>query len=147
VAEGYELELSGEIAPGWDVNLGWTDYSAKDADGLDVVAHHPRRMLKLATVYDAKAWAPGLRVGGSMRWESRPPLVAVNPGSGVEEPVGQPAYAILNLMAEYQVNENVSAQLNVNNVTDKRYFNNNAWFAGFVYGEPRNARLTLKYAF
>jgi outer-membrane receptor for ferric coprogen and ferric-rhodotorulic acid len=147
VSEGYEIEISGRITPNWDVNLGWTDYSAEDAQGADVAAHHPRRMLKLATVYDLGEWAPGLRVGGSMRWESRPPQTAANPGTRVQEKVGQPAYAVVNLMAEYAFTDQVSAQLNVNNVADERYFSNNAWFAGYVYGEPRNARLTLKYTF
>jgi outer membrane receptor for ferric coprogen and ferric-rhodotorulic acid len=45
------------------------------------------------------------------------------------------------------VTERTSLQLNVNNVFDKTYYSNNAWFAGFVYGEPRNARLTLRHAF
>ncbi|MBO9710599.1 MAG: TonB-dependent siderophore receptor [Caulobacter sp.] len=147
VSDGYEIEVSGKLAPNWDVNLGWTDFSAKDEAGADVVAHHPRRMLKLATVYDLGERVAGLRVGGSLRWESRPPQVAENPGTHKLEPVGQPAYAIVGLMAEYRINDRVSAQLNVNNVFDKTYINNNAWFAGFVYGEPRNARVTLKYAF
>jgi len=147
VAKGYELEVSGKITPNWDVNLGWTDYTARDAQGADVVAHHPRRMLKLATVYDLHDWIEGLRVGGSLRWESQPPQTAVNPGSGVTERVGQPAYTVVNLMAEYQITEQVSAQVNVNNLFDKTYFNNNAWFAGYVYGEPRNARVTLRYSF
>ena len=73
--------------------------------------------------------------------------MAVNPGTGLTEKVGQPAYTVVNLMAEYRIDEHVSAQLNLNNAFDETYFNNNAWFAGYVYGEPRNARVTLKYAF
>lgn len=147
VAKGYEVELSGEITPDWNVNLGWTDFSANDADGLPVQAHHPRRLLKLATVYDLRGSLEGLSIGGSMRWESRPPQTATNPGTGAQERVGQPAYAIVNLMAKYALNARASLQLNVNNVFDQAYFSNNAWFAGFVYGEPRNARVTLRYAF
>jgi outer-membrane receptor for ferric coprogen and ferric-rhodotorulic acid len=147
VAEGYEIEISGRITPEWDVNLGWTDYQARDAAGRDVVAHHPRRMLKLATVYDLHDFVPGLRIGGSLRWESRPPQIAANPTTGLDEPVGQPAYAIVGVMAEYQITDNISAQVNVNNVFDETYFSNNAWFAGYIYGEPRNARLTLQYRF
>ncbi|MGA0605175.1 TonB-dependent siderophore receptor [Phenylobacterium sp. VNQ135] len=147
VSEGYEIEVSGQITPQWEINLGWTDYDAEDADGADVVAHHPRQMLKLATVYDLQDVVRGLRVGGSLRWESRPPQVATNPGTGAVERVGQPAYAIVGLMAEYQINERVSAQVNVNNVFDKTYFSNNAWFAGYIYGEPRNVRVTLEYKF
>lgn len=147
VSEGYEIELSGKVTSNWDVNLGWTDYSAQDADGVDVIAHHPRQMLKLATVYDFGDLLAGFRAGGAVRWESRPPQTAINPGTLIEERVGQPAYAIVNLMAEYAVSEQVSLQLNVNNVFDETYFNNNQWFAGYVYGEPLNVHLTLDYAF
>lgn len=147
ISEGYEIEVSGKLSSNWDVNLGWTDYSAKDAKGADVVAHHPRQMLKLATVYDLGDMIAGLRIGGALRWESRPPQTADKPGTQLREKVGQPAYAIVNLMAEYAVSKRVSLQLNVNNVFDKTYFNNNPWFAGYVYGEPLNAHLTLDYTF
>lgn len=79
-------------------------------------------------------------------WWLRGSLTATNPGSGLVEKVGQPAYAVVNL-AEYAVTEQVSAQLNVNKGFDEAYFSNNAWFAADIYGEPRNARLTLQYAF
>lgn len=147
IAQGYEVELSGEITSSWNVNIGWTEFSAKDADGAPVQAHHPRRMLKLATVYDVGGSLKGVSVGGALRWESRPPQTATNPGTGEQERVGQPAYAVVNLMMKYAFDERTSLQLNVNNVFDERYFSNNAWFAGFVFGEPRNARVTLRYGF
>ena len=118
-----------------------------DAEGPPVQAQHPRRMLKLATVYDVGGSLEGLSMGGSLRWESRPPQTAINPGTGERERVGQPAFTIVNLMAKYALNARTSLQLNVNNLFDQHYFSNNAWFAGFVFGEPRNARVTLRYAF
>ncbi len=50
-------------------------------------------------------------------------------------------------MARYDLTEALSLQLNVDNLFDKRFFSGNVWFPGFVYGEPRNARVTLKYDF
>jgi outer membrane receptor for ferric coprogen and ferric-rhodotorulic acid len=50
-------------------------------------------------------------------------------------------------MAQYDLTDRATVQLNVNNVFDEPYYSNNAWFAGFVYGEPRNARVTLRYRF
>ena len=110
-------------------------------------AHHPRRVLRLSTKYELPGALERFSVGGSLRWESRPPQTAVNPGTGVSEPVGQPAYVLVNLMGKFDVNDRTSVQLNVNNLFDETYYSNNVWFAGFVYGEPRNARVTLRYAF
>ena len=50
-------------------------------------------------------------VGGSLRWESRPPQTAVNPGTGVSEAVGQPADVLVNLMGQFDVNDRTSVQL------------------------------------
>ena len=147
VSEGYEAEIAGEILAGWDLSLGWSDFSAKDAGGAPVQAHHPRRVLRMATRYDFSGMLDGLSVGGSARWESEPPKTAVNPATNARENVGQPAYLLVNAMARYKLTENVSLQLNVNNLFDKRYFNNNLWFAGYVYGEPRNVRATLRFGF
>ena len=147
VAKGYELEIVGKITPQWDVSAGWSDYSAKDADGAQVLAHQPRRAFNFATRYDFTGTLDGLSVGGAVKWESRPPVTAVNPGTNVEERIGQPAYAIANIMARYDLTEALSLQANVDNLFDKRFFSGNVWFPGFVYGEPRNARVTLRYAF
>lgn len=145
VSKGYEAELQGQVTQGWDVSMGWSQFTAKDADGVDVQAHHPRRVFRLSTKYAL----PGDRisVGGSLRWESRPPQTGVNPGTGKTEPVGQPAYVLVNLMGQYKVTDRTSIQLNVDNVFDKTYYSNNVWFAGFVYGEPRRARVTLRHEF
>lgn len=147
VAKGYELEVVGKITPQWDVSAGWSDYSAKDAEGAHVLAHQPRRVFNFATRYDFTGMLDGLSVGGAVKWESRPPVTAINPGSNVEERIGQPAYAIANIMARYDITEALSLQANVDNLFDKRFFSGNFWFPGFVYGEPRNARVTLKYTF
>lgn len=147
VSEGYELEAQGEVLPGWDVSVGWSHFKAQDPDGIDVQAHHPRKVFRMATKYDFRGALDGFSLGGSMRWESRPPQTAPNPATGAIEPTGQEPYALVNLMAAYDLSEQASLQLNLNNVFDRTYYNTNAWFGGFVYGEPRNVRLTLRYGF
>lgn len=147
VSKGYEAEVAGEVLPGWDISVGWSQFSAKDGQGVQVQAHHPRRVLRLSTKYELPGDLHRFSLGGSLRWESRPPQTAVNPASGQSEAVGQPAYVLVNLLAQYDVTEQTTIQLNVNNVFDETYYSNNTWFAGFVYGEPRNARLTLRHKF
>lgn len=147
VSEGYELELAGRPLPDWDISVGWSQFTARDGEGVHVQAHHPRKVLRLSTKYELSGALDRLSVGGSLRWESRPPQTATNPGSGLSEAVGQPSYVVANLMAQYDFTEHTTLQLNVNNVFDETYYSNNAWFAGFVYAEPRNAQLTLRHRF
>ncbi|MDP5278747.1 TonB-dependent siderophore receptor [Sphingomonas sp. DG1-23] len=147
VAKGYELEIVGKITPQWDISAGWSHYSAKDADDVDVLSHQPRRVFNFATAYDFTGPLDGLRLGGAVKWESQPPVTAANPGTGVVENIGQPDYAIVNIMARYDLSEQLSLQLNVDNLFDQTFFSGNSWFPGFVYGEPRNGRVTLRFAF
>lgn len=147
VSKGYELEVVGQLTPQWDISFGWADYTAKDADSVNVLDHQPRQMLNFATRYDFTAMLDGFSIGGAVKWESRPPVMAQNPGTLEMEPIGQPAHAIVNFMARYDVSGHISLQANVDNLFDKTWYSGNSWFPGFVFGEPRNARVTLKYAF
>ena len=82
VAKGYALEVVGKITLQWEVSVGWSDYSAKDADGAQVLAHQPRRVFNFSTRYDFIGTPDGLSVGGAFKWESRPPVTAHNPRTG-----------------------------------------------------------------
>ncbi len=147
VVKGYELELSGELAPGWDLAVGWTQFSAKDATGADVAVDHSRRQLKVFTTYRlAGAWR-GLSVGGGVSWEGDRPARATNPVTGLEEKVGQPAFAVAEAMARYAFSERLSLQLNVFNLFDKKYRNGSWWGAPYTYGEPRRILVTGAYRF
>ena len=147
VSKGYELEMQGEVLPGWDISAGWSHFKATDADGNDVQAHQPRKVFRMATKYELGGALNGFSIGGSARWESRPPQTAANPATGVIEKVGQKAYWLVNLLGAYDINDQLSFQINVNNLFDKRYYNTNSWFGGYIYGEPRNVRATLSYGF
>ncbi len=147
VSEGYEIEMQGQVVSGWDVSVGWSEFSAEDADDKPVLTHHPRRVLRLSTKYNLPGDLDNLSIGGSLRRESQTLQTDINPDSGEEETVGQPAYVLVNLFGRYGFNDRTSVQLNVNNIFDESYYNNNGWFAGFIYGEPRNFRLSLNHAF
>ncbi len=143
VSEGYELEVQGEPLPGWDISAGWSHFKARDAKGVDVQQHQPRQVFRMATKYEFGPFS----LGGSARWESRPPQIAPNPATDLDEKVGQKAYWLVNLMGAYDFTERLSLQVNLNNLFDKAYYNTNSWFGGYIYGEPRNVRATLRYGF
>ncbi|RRD56775.1 TonB-dependent siderophore receptor [Comamonadaceae bacterium OH2545_COT-014] len=142
---GYELELAGRLAPGWDVGLGWTQFSSKDASGERVGTTRPGRMLKLHTQYRlGGAWSK-LTLGGGLHWQGRIYKDVQNPATGAPEQLRQNAYALLNLSARYQFTPQLAARLAVNNVLDKKYWANVGFFDRMTYGAPRSVMLTVDY--
>lgn len=144
-SQGVELEVLGDIAPGWQLGAGWTQFSARDAQGAHVVTEHPRQQLKLFTKHTLGGALQGLSLGGGLVWESRPPVTATNPVTGLDERVGQPAYAVLDAMAAYAFNAKTSVQLNISNLLDKAYYSS-SW-SGYTYSEPRAFTVALKHRF
>lgn len=49
-------------------------------------------------------------------------------------------------MVAYDIDQNIKAQLNINNLFDKKYYEG-IGVNSMVYGEPRNATLTFRYQF
>jgi outer membrane receptor for ferric coprogen and ferric-rhodotorulic acid len=144
-SQGIELEVSGEVTPGWQLGAGWTQFSARDAQGVHVVAEHPRQQLKLFTKHSFGGALQGLSLGGGLVWESTPPITATNPVTGLDERVGQPAYTVVDVMAAYAFSAKTSVQLNIGNLLDKAYYSS-SW-SGYTYGEPRTFTVSLKHRF
>lgn len=145
-SKGYELDLSGEVAPGWNLGLGWSQFSAKDAAGAPVNTHQPRRLLKVFTSYRLPGDWSRLVLGGGVNWESANYTMANNP-LGVRERLEQKAYALVSLMARYEVSPRTSLQLNIQNALDETYYSQIGFYNQYAYGAPRSAMLTLKHKF
>ena len=52
---------------------------------------------------------------------------------------------LIGLMARYEFSKKLSASLNIENLTDKRYYSGLGGYNGYTYGRPRNAWLKLTY--
>jgi outer membrane receptor for ferric coprogen and ferric-rhodotorulic acid len=146
--KGYEMELSGELARGWSASIGWTQFRSEDKDGAPVNTVHPHKLLKLYTKYQLGGdWAK-LSVGGGVNWEGRSYTQITDPVSGATFPVGQPAYALASLMVRYDISRDLTLQVNVNNLFDKKYYSNQLdVFQNLIYGAPRNVLGSLRYRF
>lgn len=141
--KGYELTLTGAMTPQWLIDAGWTQFSINDGNGRDLSTDQPRRMLKVFTRYTLGGWT----FGGGIKWEGESYSIETNP-SGADEKVSQGSYAIANLLVRYEFSKQLSVQLNVNNVFDKKYYTNQVGrFGNLFYGEPRNAQLSMTYIF
>ncbi|NIF29957.1 TonB-dependent siderophore receptor [Pantoea sp. Tr-811] len=140
--KGVDLELTGEVATGWNVQAGYSWSRSEDADGNKLLAQLPTDTLRLWTTYRLPGEWDKLTVGGGVNWNSSTALYF----SRWQTWAKQDDYYVASLMARYQVTDHLSTTLNVNNLFDEKYY---AGFAGNYghYGAPRNATVNLRYDF
>jgi outer membrane receptor for ferric coprogen and ferric-rhodotorulic acid len=148
-SRGFEFELNGELARGWNATAGYSRFRAKDSR-CRLQQRLPAR--PVPRVHHLRAGELSkLTVGGGVNWESRTytadpaaPAAAIKANGGLIE---QDSFALVNLMARYDISDKLSAQANLNNVTDKTHFGMFAAYGAITYAAPRSASLTLKYKF
>ncbi|WP_095109997.1 TonB-dependent receptor [Pseudomonas sp. Irchel 3E20] len=145
--KGFEAEISGELAPGWQLQGGYTHKISRDESGAKVATFEPEDQLNVYTSYKLHGALDQLTLGGGARWQAQGWRILSNYGKGTQEKYSQEAYWLVDLMARYQVSENLSATLNVNNAFDKKYMTNIGFFNASYYGDPRNVMLTTRWDF
>jgi iron complex outermembrane receptor protein/outer membrane receptor for ferric coprogen and ferric-rhodotorulic acid len=145
-SQGVEMEVSGQVAPGWDVLAG---YAYTDTKYLQAPAAQqgqvfspvtPRHSVNLSTRYAFRSAAlQGWSVGGGVAYRSE-----FYAQSGALRLVSGD-YALLNAQVAYQINDRVGVSLTVDNLLDKTYYEKvgNLGRQNF-YGEPRRITLALK---
>jgi outer membrane receptor for ferric coprogen and ferric-rhodotorulic acid len=154
-SRGVELQVDGELAPGWLIGSGYTFNLDKTGEAGptsypdEATPHH---LLKIWT----SARLPGAfsrwTTGGSLHAQTAAPGTVVyycnaqlqNCALGMD--VGTRPYAVFDLREGFKLNRNWQVALTVNNVLDKRYYLSqsgvNLW-----HGDPRNfmLRIDAKY--
>lgn len=70
-----------------------------------------------------------------------------NRGKDRYERFSQDPFWLVDLMARYQLTENLSATVNLNNVFDKSYYTNIGFYESAYYGDPRNVMVTTRWDF
>lgn len=141
-AKGYELEVSGELAPGWQVIGGFANARLKGADGKQINRHINENSFKLFSTYELNQLLGGLKVGGNLSWQDRGIAEDVGPDG---EDFKQDSLFLLDLLARYKVNEQLTVSANLNNVFDKEYYSGMRYIGR--YGEPRNVRVSARWSF
>ena len=135
-SKGFEIELDGKITNNWDMSFGVAHFNVEDANGKKVQTTAARTSANLFTKYTLDKWS----LGGGLNYKSE---------AYKDEAAGritQDAYVLANLMAAYQIDQNIKLQLNVNNLFDEKYYEG-LGKNSMVYGAPRNATLTFRYQF
>ncbi|OUR91767.1 hypothetical protein A9Q81_17375 [Gammaproteobacteria bacterium 42_54_T18] len=153
-SKGYELEAVGQIEDNWSISTSFTNLTI-DAGKRDknVENYTPNQTFKLATSYLVPQLEK-LKLGANVRWQANisrdqgdtidwtDPANPVTIATDIESK--QDAYALFNIMASYEFNDNLNTQLNVNNVTNEKYLTSLYWPQGY-YGTPRSYQLSVNY--
>lgn len=144
--EGFELSATGQITDAWSVLASYTYQKAEisSAAGVNnplegvVLARAPEHSASLWTRYDfSPQWSAGL---GLQYIDER-----VNSASASGARVA-PDYTLLEMMIAYELNANLSFQLNGTNITDEEYIDQIGG-GHFIPGEGQHYRLTGRYKF
>lgn len=160
VSKGVELEMTGELQPGWQVAAGYSyNRNRNKKDGAVFTSVMPRHLFKLWSSYRLQHALDGLTLGGGVTVQSRhfvesrvraydPWTRTWAPGGNIPHTYAQGGYAVWDVFARYDVAPGWSLQLNINNLFDRRYFQYLSDVdRGNIHGEPRSYMLTLRAAF
>ncbi len=139
VSRGFEFELNGELAPGWNATFGASRYVAKVINGADINTNLPQTALKLFTSYTPQS-LQALTVGGGANWQNR--IYYPVPAYGRIE---QSGYALVSAFLRYRISPEFSVQANLNNLLDKKYLSQINGYG--AYGDGRSGSLTFTWAF
>ncbi|MGB7404006.1 MAG: TonB-dependent siderophore receptor [Arcobacter sp.] len=135
-SKGFEFEISGEITDNWNTSLAYSQFEAKDANNEKVNIAYPRKTVNFFTKYEFAKFS----IGAGVDWQSKTSYTKFGNAELVRT---QKSYFLANMMMQYKLNKNLLVQANVDNLFDKKYYND----PGRQYGEPRSFTAKLKYKF
>jgi catecholate siderophore receptor len=142
--DGFEVEAQGRLTDRWQITASSTNLHSQviksDPGGPAVgqpLFNAPDNAFDLFTTYQL---TPRLAVGGGLNMVSRRYGQITNPVEAA------PGYVTGNLMAKYQLTQNVRVQVNVENVSDAYYYDQLHGFH-IIPGAGRSALFTLAGAF
>ncbi|WP_115584263.1 TonB-dependent siderophore receptor [Xanthomonas dyei] len=149
-SRGWEMDINGEMLPGWTVNAGYTHVKVTRAPTDAIYANLPEDYLQLSTQVRLPGAWDRLSIGGGVSWQSavrgfniaRP----TGDGSGATTPVTvvQNPYALVHFNANYRISDQWTATLAVRNAFDKTYWANLDYQN---YGEPRFVSVSLRWRY
>ena len=132
--KGFEIEITGRIGEHAKLTLGLTHLEITDPNGDDIYEWVPRTTIN-ALFSTRMPMLPKLKMGISGRWQS----------DTKGDYARQDAYMVANAFASYDLTEETTVRVNINNIFDEKYVGGLAY--GAIYGEPTNVLVSLDYKF
>ncbi|CAN2536408.1 Metal-pseudopaline+receptor+CntO [Methylocapsa aurea] len=176
-SSGPEVDIQGELLPGWNVILAYTNQDVRVAQGNATAnsgtglsgltpgqrfPNVPRNLARLWTTYEFQGpGLQGLKIGGGYTYHGSQPISDSSGGRFGAIPLLS-SYGTVDLMAGYTFDFhglNTTAQINATNIFDRTYYTGAAVNTGtpsssfnvtsgiFGYGAPFNVVGSLKMEF
>ena len=151
-SRGFDMEVGGELQPGWQLAAGYTFNKTKDkSTNTDYSSITPRHLLKLSTAYTLPGEWSQWKIGGSANVQSKTHVrgtIYDAAAKATPYKFAQSGYAVWNAMAQYRIDPKWTVTLNVNNLLDRVYYDTvGSAISGNYYGTPRSWMLTLRGQF
>ena len=148
-SQGLEAEVSGQLAPGWELIAGYAYTSAKYLQAP--IASVGQAFSPITPRHSFNLWSKhSWRDGAFNRWSLAGGLKVVSDfasGIGATRVVGD-GYATVSGQVGYQIDSTTTASLTVTNLFDKKYYEKVSNFGRQnFYGEPRAVMLAVKKIF
>jgi len=135
--DGLELEVKGNINEKMSLIFGYSSLGGKTSKGgaPREIPDHTLSLFATYEVSDKFGWALGItQQGESNIGNDKPGLVL-------------PEYTRVDLGAYYQIADDLSVQMNLENLTDELYFPHSHSTHQASVGEPLNVRLSIRKTF
>lgn len=143
LSEGYEFEVSGEVLPGLQAVAGYTYVDIQDENHGHGKTYVPKHLVRASATYRVPSLEQ-LKVGASVNWQDDIHR-DVDIGGRLAR-IEQDAYAVVNLMASYDIDPHWTVSANLNNLTDEKYLTSLYWDQGY-YAAPRNASMSVSWKY
>jgi outer membrane receptor for ferric coprogen and ferric-rhodotorulic acid len=136
---GWEIELSGAVTDRWNLYTGYSQNVTRNPAGQLVNTYTPRKSAKLQTTWKPSVLNDRLTIGGGIVWQN-----GAHDDIDIDLRVEQGAYALVSLLARFDVTDRLSVAFNANNLFDKSYYTDTSF--GY-YGEPRSVLFSVNAKF
>lgn len=150
---GVDLEVTGAVTDRWNLSASYTYAISEYAEGPNEGARYgtdmaPDHLAKLATTYRLAGALENLTLGGSLLVSSGLEAQGDSWTSGLPYHIRQPGYALVDVMARYDLRDETELQLNVGNLLDRDYYSSisDPGYGNWI-GAPRTVALTLRHRF
>ncbi|MEL6529385.1 MAG: TonB-dependent siderophore receptor, partial [Pseudomonadota bacterium] len=135
--QGFELQLNGEVMPGWTVSAGYSFLDGEQVNQSGPTGLRPRELPEnMFSIWNQVEVTDRFGIGLGLTHQDE--SFINNSNSAV-----LPAYTRVDAAAYYDVSENLRVQVNVENLTDTLYFPNSHSTHQATVGAPLNARFAI----
>lgn len=144
-SRGFEIEVGGQLAKGWQATAGYTRLKNEDENGQSTSWETPKHLFRASTTYRLPGEWQKWSIGGGVIAQSD---YSYRETFGARALITQGGYSVWNAFGSYKISDKWTASLNIDNLFDKHYYAVVGGTAnGGYFGTPRNVMLTMRGSF